>query len=312
MSLPDSSPLPRVISRVDACSRGLSDDHIRWKLQRGLWVSLMPGVYGTRQEPSASDWLAAALVHGGPRSVLSGAAALRQYGFHAVVSADAMARQRQVGLDLRRILLLVPYQSGVVSRGPVRVRRASHLPSGLWLNGLRLAPPVRAVCDLALGINGLDDARALVSEAVQRHRCHPAEFTQELRHTARRGSKPLRTAVAEIVAGARSAPEADAATALNHAGIDGYTQNAPLVVHGHHYVVDFLFEELQAILEIDSQEHHYDRADWEATQDRDAVLQSDGYAVLHIRPSVVKTRAAFIRRVELWLDSRRRQLKDPR
>lgn len=254
---------------------------------------LFPGVYLTRPEPRPEDWLHAALLHSGPRSVLSGALALRCHG----------VRLPRAGVP-ESILVLIPYGEGVRSVSPAQLRRVPHLPDPVLVEGLRLAPAQRAVADLALELHRLDDVRALVADAVQRGFCTPEELVAQMVTAARKNSKAFRTAVKEIADGARSAPEARAASTLRKNGITGFRQNAEVIVGGRRFVADFLWDELKAILEIDGAEYHFDRDGWRRTLDRDARLQGGGYALLHVPPSLVASEVMFVHQVSAWLAAR--------
>ncbi|MGI8879201.1 MAG: DUF559 domain-containing protein [Jatrophihabitans sp.] len=282
-----------MVHRCELGTLEVSDAAARWEIARGRWVILFPGVYLTRQEPRHTDWLRAALLHSGSRSVLSGAAALRCHGVRLPRAAMADS-----------ILVLIPYGQGVRSAPPARLRRVPHLPEPVVAAGLHVAPVPRAVADLALELRRLDDVRALVADAVQRGFCAPEDLRAQLSITARKNSKAFRTAVAEICDGARSAPEARAASNLRRNGITGFRQNAEVLVSGRRFVADFLWDEMKAILEIDGAEYHFGREGWRRTLDRDAQLQGGGYTVLHAPPSLVDSEAMFIRRVSDWLAAR--------
>lgn len=123
---------------------------------------------------------------------------------------------------------------------------------------------------------------------------------------ARNGRALVRQAVLEVTAGSQSAPEAKAACLLDAAGLGPFEQNAPLMIAGRTYRPDFLWRALRAILEIDSFEHHFLRRDWQRTLDRHFVLEAAGYSVIHVPPSALEDRAAFVARVRVWLTSRHR------
>jgi very-short-patch-repair endonuclease len=85
-----------------------------------------------------------------------------------------------------------------------------------------------------------------------------------------------------------------------------FEQNARIdLPDGGYYVADFLWRELRAILEIDSVEHHFDLADWEATMDRHLVLETLGFSVTHRPPTAIRDRPRrFVRDISAWLTAR--------
>ena len=70
-------------------------------------------------------------------------------------------------------------------------------------------------------------------------------------------------------------------------------------------MADFLWEDVGAILEIDSREYHFTERDWQQTLRRDQILQGAGYAVLHVTPAQLRDEAQFIAMVRAWLLVRR-------
>jgi very-short-patch-repair endonuclease len=169
------------------------------------------------------------------------------------------------------------------------------------------------VADYALQLRWLDDVRAVVAEAARRGLCSVDEVAVELDAGPRHGSALLRRALADVAGGAWSAPEARAARLLRAAGIPPFEQNTRIELPGgRHYVVDFLWRELHAILEIDSVEHHLDPADWAATMDRHLALETLGFSVAHRPPSAVRDHPQrFVHEISAWLASRAALLAPP-
>lgn len=169
----------------------------------------------------------------------------------------------------------------------------------------------RAVADLALGRQRLDDVRALVTEVVRRNLCTADGLAIELAHGPRRNSAFLRQAIEEASAGAWSAPEARAASALRLAGVPQFEQNARIdLPDGRWLYVDFLWRELRAVLEIDSLEHHSLPPDADNTSDRHLVLETIGYSVVHRTPRFVfRNSRSFVTGIAAWLAGRRAALQ---
>lgn len=117
---------------------------------------------------------------------------------------------------------------------------------------------------------------------------HTSQLWAELEAAPRQHSANLRQALADMDAGAWSAPEARAATILRGADVPPFEQNARIdLSDGRYLIVDFLWRELRAILEIDSDEHHGDPGDRDSTDDRHLVLETLGYSVAHRRPRLI-------------------------
>jgi very-short-patch-repair endonuclease len=115
----------------------------------------------------------------------------------------------------------------------------------------------------------------------------------------------LRQALVEMSAGAASAPEARAARILRRAGVAAFEQNAVILLPGGgHYVADFLWRALRAILEIDSVEYHFDPVAWRRTMDRHLVLTTLGHSVIHRPPSALRDEHRFAADITAWLASR--------
>lgn len=283
--------LPRVVSRDTAAGSGLSHQALDRRLAAGLWVRLAPGVYCTAPPATDDDLLHAAVLHGGVTGCVSGTAGLVAYGFRSVATWE-------------RALVLVPYETGPRSIGRIQVRPTPHLPVGRTVAGLRLAPVARCVVDHCIGERHVDHVRAVVAEAVQRGRCSPPELEQELAIAPMRGSRHVRTAIADVGAGARSAPEARAAAVFRRVELPTWTVNHPFRIGARSYVFDFWFDELRASVEVDGEEYHRFGAAWDRTLARDAEVQTAGVAVLHVQPSLTRSADGLLARVVPWLRRR--------
>jgi very-short-patch-repair endonuclease len=291
---PADLDLPRVLSRSDALRLGFTRSAIEHRLGLGRWQTVLPHTYLTRDTLVWADRLAAAISYAGDGAVLTGAAALADVGLRSV------SRPAQ-------ILVLAPRTSTARSRAFVRIRRTTRLPVRADRSGPARAPAARAVADLALELRRIDDVRTLVAQAVRARLCTVDEVRIELLAGPRRGSALLRTALTEVGGGAWSAPEARAARLLRAAGLGPFEQNARIELPtGGYVIVDFLWRELDAILEIDSVEHHLDPVQWRATMDRHLALETLGFAVVHRTPSTVRNEPArFVGEIGAWLAARR-------
>jgi very-short-patch-repair endonuclease len=284
----DERRLPRVTTSASAVAAGVSRRTCTRRVADGDWLRLLPGIYRTGRDLAPADRLDAALLFGGPRSLLSGAAALwaggARIGFPATVLVLVPPTVRRESAEF---VLLRP------SRRPARRSPAP---------GRRRVEIARAVADHALTLRRLDDVRALVARAVRDHGCSLDDLARELAAGPRNGSALLRRALAEVGSGAASAPEARAARLLRAGRVPHFEQNARIVrPGGGHYVVDFWWPLLRAVLEIDSVEYHLDPADWRRTMDRHRALSALGLSVIHQPPSALAAPNRFLEDVWAWL-----------
>lgn len=297
MPVPDHQ-LPRILTRPDAVALGFTRAAIEHRLRTRRWRAVLPQVYLTRDTMVWTDRLAAGVAYAGTDAVLTGSAALADLGLRCVTRPQ-------------QLLVLAPRGATATSRSFVRVRRTHRLPAAVRIPGPPRAHPARAVADVALELRRLDDVRTLVAQAVRARLCSLDDLATELTEGPRRGSAHLRQAIAEVGDGAWSAPEARAAALLRRGGVPAFEQNARIDLPGGSYrIVDFLWRDLRAVLEIDSAEHHLDPADWRSTMDRHLTLETLGYSVIHRPPAAVYTAPGrFVRDVDAWLTARRSALR---
>ena len=244
--------LPRVATRAEALAAGVGAAAIGYRCRTGAWQRLAPAVYLTASPATAADRMRAALLHGGPRAVVTGAAVLRILGLRSVPEPDSE-------------LVLVPSSCASATWGRIRVRRTDRMPQPVIRAGLTLAPAARAVADHVVELRRPDRVQAVVAEVVQRGLCAVNDLAAELESGPRRGSRLFREALEAVGYGAHSVPEARAGRLLRRAGVVGFEQNAELWVAGRRLVADFMWRDLAAILEIDSTEYHLSPIDHERT-----------------------------------------------
>jgi hypothetical protein len=278
---------------------------MRTELRRGTWQRLATGIVLTRpDEPTRADWADVGVTLGGRGSAVTGWDALRARGLvtfpppsELVVVLSHTALNRVVG--------------GVRIRRTTRAYTHRHQPLNAPLELTPLVGTARAVADTALDCRDLATVRALVSAAVQRRHCSIADLLAEYELGPRGGSHLLRLALADLRDGARSAAEATAARRLARGDIPPFELNVPIVDEDGRlvFVVDALWRELRAALEIDSREHHFGEKDWEATMRRHNALTRCGLAVAHYAPKLVTARnGTFVAEVAEWLRRRAAEL----
>lgn len=264
----------------------------------GRWRRILPHTLLTSDTMTDRDRLAAAIVFAGDGALLSGSAALLDLGMRSV---------RPPG----RVLVIVPRDRAPRSVGWVQIRPSARPLRQALLPGLPRVEVARAVADACIGKRRQDDVRAMVADAVRLNLCTIDELAAELRHCPRRGSAFLREAVDEVGGGAWSAPEAHAAKLLRRARVPEFKQNITIELpSGGCYVADCLWEELRAILEIDSDSHHtLAGGDGDGTSDRHIDLETLHFSVVHRTPRViVKQPDKFVRGISAWLAARAEEL----
>lgn len=290
--LVDPAELPRVLSRQRALRMGIPTHVIDRRLSAGRWRRVLPRTNLTAETLTWADRLLAATEFAGAGALLSGAAVLHDEGLRSVRRPTT-------------VLVLVPVRRRLRSRTWVQARPTRRLPDAELLPGPQRAPIARAVADHALTLQRLDDVRAVVAEALRRRLSTVDEIAAELEAGPRNGSALLRQVLAEI-SGSWSAPEARAARLLRRAGVPPFGQNARIdLPSGGHYLADFLWRDLRAILEIDSAEYHLGPPEWAATMDRHLALETLGYSVAHRPPSTIRQRPErFVSEITAWLNAR--------
>ncbi|MDQ2749921.1 MAG: hypothetical protein ABI775_00915 [Pseudonocardiales bacterium] len=299
--------LPRVIIPAMARRLGITPARVRTEIRRGNWQRIARGVLLTRPEhPTRLDWAAAGLALGGPSSALSGWDALRLRGLGDVDPP----RSPVLVLSRREVARVV---------GSVRIRQTDR-PYAVTLTSANnpespftpIVSVARAVTDAALDYQSLRAVRALVTSAVQSEACDFADLGAELGAGPRNGSYYVRRALQDTAAGARSVAEAEAAHTLRRADIAPFEMNVEIVDERGSviYVVDLLWRELRAALEIDSREFHFTEADWRATLVRHNELTRCGLSVMHYPPSATRAKN-WTADVATWLRRRAADLGVP-
>ena len=249
----------------------------------GPWQKLLPGIYlavSGAVLPVHREM--AALLHTGPRSMLTGPAACRRWSISAP--------------DNGVIDVLVPAEIRCQSAAFVRVRRTQRMPREFGVDGeVRFAPPQRAVADTVRNMTSSRDARALVVRVIQQQRCSIQMLATELEEGPAKGSAPLRAALTEARDGIRSVTEGDLRTLLKRARIPMPQFNARLYAGTTLIAVpDAWWEDAGVAAEVDSREHHYNAEDWQRTMQRHDRLVAHGVLLLHFTPRQIRVAPAEV------------------
>jgi very-short-patch-repair endonuclease len=268
-----------VIGRDQALACGLTEMALAHRIRAGgPWQRLLPGVYlawpGTA---SAEQREMAALLHAGPRSVLTGMAAVRRHGLRVPAPNE--------------ISVLVPVGVRRQSVGFVRVQRSTRMPLEVCVDGeVRYVLAARGVADAARSLTSGREVGALVAQAIQQQRCSIAMLTTELEEGPARGSGLLRAALVEVGDGVRSVPEGDLRTLLRRGRVPMPQFNARLYDRGRLIaMVDAWWADEGVVAEVDSREYHYSAEDWQQTMRRHDRLVAQGVLLLHFTPGQIRS-----------------------
>jgi hypothetical protein len=274
-----------VVGRGQALDCGVSRSAVGYLLRRdGPWRKVVPGVYATTTGDMTPDQRAmAALLHAGPRSVITGAVAVRRY--------------RLICAGLNEVDVLVPRGVRVQSTGFVRIIHTSRMPETFWSTGqIRFTLPARAVADAARGMARLSDVRAVVAEAVQRGRCDVASLISELNEGPSAGSRTLRIALGEVGDGIRSAAEADLKGLIDRSDLEQPLYNPSLYAADGTFIgiPDAWWERAGVAAEVDSRQYHLSPEDYERTTLRHNRMAAHGINLLHFLPSTLKQKSPTV------------------
>jgi hypothetical protein len=276
-----------VVGRSQALDCGLSRsavDHL--VRQDGPWRRLLPGIYATTTGDATSNHRAmAALLHAGPRSVITGATAVR--------------RHRLQCAGLNEVDVLVPADVRRQSASFVRVIHTSRMPENFCSTGqIRFAPVPRAVADAARGMTRLSDVRAVVAAAVQQYRCPLETLISELNAGPMSGSRFYRIALGEVGDGIRSAAEADLRKLIDRSDLETPLYNPRLYAADGTFIgmPDAWWQRAGVAAEVDSRQYHLSPEDHERTTMRHNRMEAHGISMLHFLPSTLSTKSPAVLR----------------
>jgi len=203
--------------------------------------------------------------------------------------------------------LLVPANRAPRSAGFVVIHRTTKLPQFVCSSGpVRYALAARAVADAARLMHDLREVRAVVAGAVQRGQCTVEQLEVELKDGPRNGSALLRTVLAEVGIGVRSAPEGDLLDLIKRGRLPMPMMN-PRVLVGKELIArpDAWWPEYGVAVEVDSKEWHVAPERWERTMTRHARMTALGILVLHFSPRQIRQKPdEVIATIRKALDSR--------
>lgn len=269
--------LPLLVTREELHRVDLDLDVALRATRAGHWREVLSGAWLRSAGPVTRDHRQqAALARLGPRAALTGADACAEYGMRDVPADD-------------RVAVLVPHR---VQRdlGPdVRLVRSTVPATVLTMRGRRWVGPARAVHDACLGL-GLQQVRALVTAAADDTWTSAADLRELLEAGPRRGSANLRRAIGDVEAGARSAPEAEAADVLGDAvrarRLPRFLLNPDVYLHGELLVSPDLWLVGTGVGgELDSRRFHGSQISLDRTLARHARAERRGVTLVHRSPT---------------------------
>jgi hypothetical protein len=268
-----------VITRSQIKGCGMSDSALRHRLRTGgPWQALLPGVYlSASGAVTTTQRQMAAVLYGGPGSVITGPAAL------------AWHRIRAPKTSVVNVLIPEPRRRRDV--GFVRLNRTSRMPHMVFPDRrVCYVPPARAVADTVRGIRDLAAVRAIVADGVQRGIVRIPQLADELAQGSVQGSAGFRQVLAEVGDGVRSSAEGDLRTLIKRERIPDPMYNPRLYAGGSFIAEpDAWWTEAGVAGEIESREWHLSPQDWERTLARDARMSAYGIIVLHFPPKRLRT-----------------------
>jgi len=270
----------QVVTREQALRCGMPPTTLaRQVAPGGRWQRLLPGVYLTVTGTVTQDQRQiAALLYAGPRSLITGPAAVRRHRLHSA------------GPDV--VDVLIPWACRRQSTGFVRVHRTRRIPERIFVTGpIRFTKPARAVADAARSLARFDDVRQVVCDAVQRRACTVAELAEELQAGPAKGATLFREALAEIGDGVRSVAEADARLLILRSDLPQPMFNARLYDADGVFIatVDAWWQEAGVAAEVDSRAYHLGAEDQDRTTERHDRLIAHGIFPLHFPPKRIRT-----------------------
>ncbi|MDI2028743.1 hypothetical protein QFW96_08985 [Saccharopolyspora sp. TS4A08] len=171
--------LRRRVYRVAELARlGISQSTAyRWARADGPWTRLAPGIVLVATGPATvRDRIDAALLRAGPGAMVTGMHAARLHGLKSPPeSAD--------------VHILIPHGQKIQSYAGTRFERTTRLPKPVFVDGIPVAPPVRAVMDGARTFLSAALTKQLLFEAVQHENlCDFEELVTEMNRGSRRGT----------------------------------------------------------------------------------------------------------------------------
>jgi hypothetical protein len=240
---------------------------------------MLPGVVLLESGlPSPRQRVAAALIYGGPRAVLTGLEACRRHGVRRGPDPCGVVH------------LLVPIERQLKPWGFVLVERTTRMPAPMVKGGVPLAPAARSCLDAVRRLHSTAETTEVLADVVQRGLCTPAQLATELRLGSQRGSATPRRVLADIADGVRSAAERDAKRLFARSGLPEPWRNAKFYdAEGRLLgISDVWFDEVALTWEINSYAWHLSPAAYAREIKRTATMAGAGVWVVPVLPTALR------------------------
>ena len=264
-----------VVSRQQAVAQGLTRHAIAGRISRDGWQILLPSVYLCHPgEPSRRQMLIAALLYAGDGAAIDAADACRYYGIKAIPIEEDVVR------------VVAPWHGCARSYGYVRVRRTVRPIVTRSTHRLRYVDPAAAVIAACRLMKSERAVVAALSDAVARGVVTEPDLLRAHALGSPRNARLTGAALEHVVAGVRSAPEADARTILDASDVlpqPAYNWLLELP-GGRRISPDALFPDAGLIHETNGRRAHARDDLFEDMQERHDVMTAAGLTVLHNSP----------------------------
>jgi very-short-patch-repair endonuclease len=256
----------KVARYADLVDAGLSMSTLRSRVRSGRWQRVLPGVLVAHSGPmSARQRWRAGLAYAGPGAVLSYRSAAHLHGLRIVE---------------RDVEVTVPHGCRRPPSGFVVVHQALVPVVCVVRVGLPCTDAARTLVDVACRLPLRGDVRAMVSDAVQRRLVDVDDLRAQVDSAPPNGSRWLRLTLDEVVAGARSAGEAEFLQLIRRARLPEPEWNATVHTASGSYVVDALWRKQRVGGEVDGMAWHLDAASWEQDLRRQNHIHAAGFTLL--------------------------------
>ncbi|WP_081975675.1 hypothetical protein [Amycolatopsis sp. MJM2582] len=254
-------------------------------LPGGPWQRLLPGIILLHQAPpTIEERVIGALLHAGPRALVTGVEACRRHGL----------RPRELPPD-KDIHVLIPHEHKVRSAEFVTVERTHRLPEARTHEGVPLAPLVRATTDACRRLRTVEPIGRLLVEAIQRGRCSPEALAHELNKGSKRGTAIPRRILGEWK-DLYSVAEARAKILSRSLLVQPSHWNPEICDSRGGYIgrPDAWWDDIALAWEIDSFDFHFHREDYRRTVMRNTRYAAAGIVVVQTLPSRLLTDPAGV------------------
>jgi very-short-patch-repair endonuclease len=260
-----------LLRRDQAFALGLSPGALRWRLRRGRWTAVRPGVY--RIEGAPLSWrqeLKAVCLWAARGAAVSHRAAAALWGL-------ARFRPGPVELSVTRDLRLA---------GPAAIHRVDSLGvrDVQAFDGLPVTSPTRTLLDLC-ATEDRATLEATLDECLRRKLTSLEKLSAALdRAPGHRGTGFLRALLVRYQGGeapAESEAEAKLLEVIDDAGLPRPEKQREVSARGRLRRLDFAYRVQRLALEVDGYAYHSDPTAFEKDRERRNALTSRGWKVLN-------------------------------